>query len=74
MRMVVMLFSIATLVLYGYALAGMGGYLLGRGRLDYIVLGLAGGTATAVAALWIWKKNIHRYFMPDDEREPSRDL
>lgn len=68
MRIIVMLLSITTLVLYGYALAGMGGYLMGRGRLDYIVLGLLGGTITAGLALWLWKKNMHLYFLPDDER------
>lgn len=60
--------SITTLVLYGYALAGMGGYLMGRGRLDYIALGLLGGSATAGLALWLWKRNIHLYFPPDDDK------
>lgn len=68
MRIVVMWLSITTLVLYGYALAGMGGYLLGRGRIDYIALGLLGGSATAVTALWLWKKNIHRYFPPEQDK------
>jgi hypothetical protein len=48
--------------MYGYALAGMGGFLIGKGRLDYIIWGLTGGTGTAVAALWIWKKSLHLYF------------
>lgn len=67
MRVIVMCLSIATLILYGYAIAGMGGYLIGRGRLDYIVLGLLGGSTTAGLALWLWKKNIHLYFLPDDD-------
>ncbi|MCF4152590.1 hypothetical protein L2W58_12365 [Dethiosulfovibrio sp. F2B] len=66
MRIIVLLLSITTVVLYGYALAGMGGFLIGRGRIDYIVWGLAGGTTTAVAALWLWKKSIHLYFKDED--------
>ncbi len=65
MRLLVLLLSMATLVMFGYAIAGMGGYLLGRGRLDYIVFGLAGGVATACLALFLWKKNLHLYFYDD---------
>ena len=62
MRLLIMILSIATIILYGYAIAGMGGYLMGKGRLDYIILGLGGGTATAAIALYLWKKNLHLYF------------
>jgi hypothetical protein len=62
LRIIVLLLSIATIVLYGYALAGVGGFLIGKGRLDYIIWGLTGGTGTAVAALWIWKRSLHLYF------------
>lgn len=51
MRFIVLLLSIGTLVAYGYALAGLGGYLWGKGSMDYIVWGLILGTLSAVIAL-----------------------
>lgn len=56
MRFGVLLLSITTLVLYGYALAGLGGFLWGKGNTFYIYFGLLGGTASALLALWLWKK------------------
>ena len=56
MRQFVLLLSMGTIVLYGYALAGMGGYLLGRGRIDYIIFGLLGGSVSAWGALFFWRK------------------
>ena len=68
MRQFVLLLSMCTIVLYGYALAGMGGYLLGRGRIDYILFGLFGGSATAWGALFLWKKYL---LALDREREKT---
>ncbi|MGI6784319.1 MAG: hypothetical protein ACOX5A_08860 [Aminivibrio sp.] len=56
MRHIVLFLSMGTVVLYGYALAGLGGYLLGRGRLDYIVFGILLGSLSAAAAILLWKK------------------
>lgn len=56
MRQIVLVLSMGTIVLYGYALAGMGGYLMGRGRADYIVLGLGMGSILAASAIFLWKK------------------
>ena len=56
MRFTVLILSIATLVFFGYALAGVGGYLFGRGRPDLVALGLAGGVACAAAALYLWSR------------------
>ncbi len=66
MRQFVLLLSMGTIVLYGYALAGMGGYLLGRGRIDYVLIGLFGGSISAWAALFLWKKYL---LTLDEERE-----
>lgn len=66
MRIIVLLLSMGTVILYGYALAGMGGFLFGKGRMDYIVWGLSFGSITATAALWLWKRTMHLYF--DDEK------
>lgn len=62
MRQFVTLLCVATIVAYGYAIAGMGGYLMGRGNLSYIVWGLLGGTACAVAALWLFKTHPEDFF------------
>lgn len=56
MRITVLFLSIATLVLYGYALAGLGGYFFGKGRPDLVIIGLLLGTCSAVSALWLWRK------------------
>ena len=56
MRLTVLILSIATLVFFGYALAGVGGYLFGRGRPDLVALGLAGGVACAAASLYLWRR------------------
>ncbi len=62
MRQFVTLLCIGTIVAYGYAIAGMGGYLLGRGNLAYIVWGLLGGTACGAAALWLFKTHPEDFF------------
>lgn len=69
MRQFVLLLSMGTIVLYGYALAGMGGYLLGRGRIDYILFGLFGGSISAWAALFLWKKYLLALDREWEERE-----
>ena len=56
MRFTVLILSIATLVFFVYALAGVGGYLFGRGRPDLVALGLAGGVACAAASLYLWRR------------------
>ena len=56
MRFTVLILSIATLVFFVYALAGVGGYLFGRGRPDLVAIGLAGGVACAAAALYLWRR------------------
>ncbi len=65
MRFTVLILSIATLVFFGYALAGVGGYLFGRGRPDLVALGLSGGVACAAAALYLWR----RFLCSIDEEE-----
>ena len=57
-----------SVVFYGYALAGMGGFLLGRGRLDYVLFGLLLGTASAIASLLLWRR-----WLLQIEREMARE-
>jgi len=65
MRLIVTLLSIGTLIAYGYALAGLGGYLIGRGHLSYIVWGLLLGTVSAAAALFLWHKHAREFYVDD---------
>jgi hypothetical protein len=60
MRIIVLILSISTLVLYGHALAGLGGYFFEKGRPDLIVTGLLLGTACAVSALVLWRKYLNK--------------
>lgn len=56
MRHAVLVLSMGTVVLYGYALAGLGGYMMGRGRPDYIAFGLIFGTLSGAAAIFFVEK------------------
>ncbi len=66
MRLIVLLLSMGTVVLYGYALAGLGGYFLGKGRPDYIFIGLVMGSASAAAALLLWRKFLLQFEEKDE--------
>lgn len=68
MRFIVLLLSMGSVVLYGYALAGLGGYFFGRGRPDYFILGLGAGTLSAAASLFLWRK-----FLILLEKEAEKD-
>jgi tetrahydromethanopterin S-methyltransferase subunit C len=69
MRLIVLILSLASVVFYGKALAGLGSYLVGKGHPELMVIGLAGGTVTAVAALVCWK----RYLRQIEEEEGNRN-
>ena len=56
MRFVVLLLSMGSVVSFGYALAGLAGFLLSRGRPDYILGGLFFGFASATTSLLLWKR------------------
>ena len=62
MRPIVTLLCIATIVAYGYAVAGLGGYLLGHGNLTYIIAGLLGGTGCGTLALYLFKKHPEAFY------------
>ena len=55
MRFLVLLLSMSAVVFFGYAVAGLAGFLVGRGRVDYIVFGLFLGFASAAASLLLWR-------------------
>lgn len=69
MRFLVMALCLTTLVLYGHAIGGLWGYLIGKPGMPSIIGGLLGGTATAAAAIYLW----HRYMVKNLYSTPSSD-
>ncbi len=70
MRLLTLLFSVMTVASFGRALAGFGGFLFGKGRVDYIVQGLVLGCVFTVAAFWTWR----RYLREIDAEERKTPL
>ena len=56
MRLFITTLSMSSVIAFGYALAGYAGYAFGRGRKDYIVIGIVAGILTGSLALWLWKR------------------
>ena len=72
MRLFITVLSMTSVIAFGYALAGYAGYALGRGREDYIVLGLALGFLTGSLSLWLWKRWMPLFLEETDPREGER--
>ena len=68
MRLFITTLSMSSVIAFGYALAGYAGYAFGRGRKDYIVIGIVAGILTSSLALWLWKR-----WMPYFLEAPSED-
>ena len=60
LRIVVLILSLASVFLFGRALGGLGGYLIGIPRPDLIVQGLVGGVVTACLALLLWHDRLRK--------------
>jgi len=69
MRMFVLVLSLGTLLLYGRAIAGLWGYMIGQPRPDMILTGLLGGTAAGAASLFFWRKRIKTLDWIQEERD-----
>ena len=67
MRIIVTGLSIATIFAYGYAIAGLGGFLLGKGNINYIVWGLTCGSIFAALALYLWKEHPEAFYESHDK-------
>jgi hypothetical protein len=67
-RISVLLLSFGSIIGYGYALGGLGGYLFDRGRPLVIAAGLIGGTISAIAAIAVWRR-----YLEDIRRECEED-
>ncbi len=68
MRFFVLILSMSSVLFFSYAIAGMGGFMFGRGRLDYIAFGLLAGGGAAVSAIWLWR----RWLVPADLEASSK--
>lgn len=73
MRLVVLLLSLGTMVLYGRAIAALWSFMIGRPRPGMLILGLLGGTLTAVSAVLLWKKRLRELdWVKEDEEGQQR--
>ncbi|MDR1915203.1 MAG: hypothetical protein LBQ58_01345 [Synergistaceae bacterium] len=54
-RIMTLMASMGTILCYGYALGGVGGYLVGRGSPFIAAAGIISGSLLAFAAIRIWK-------------------
>ncbi|NLL37880.1 MAG: hypothetical protein GX256_10235 [Fretibacterium sp.] len=72
MRLFITLLSLGSMISFGYALAGYGGKLFGRGRTDYVVVGLIAGLTMAALSLYLWKKYLPS-FLEDVQEDESPD-
>ena len=67
-RIITLICSMMVMVCFGQAIAGMGGYLVGRGRPLYVLLGLCGGAVFSYAAIAVWKS-----YLKDVTAEDARE-
>jgi len=58
MRLIVLILSLGTMLLYGRAIAGLWSYVIGQPRPYLLISGLLGGTISAVSAILLWRKRI----------------
>lgn len=68
-RILVLILSFSTIIAFGYALGGLWGYMVGRGRPLVIALGLAGGAVCACVALRLWRSYLEDIEKEDAEKE-----
>ncbi|MGC9372545.1 MAG: hypothetical protein ACP5DY_04415 [Thermovirgaceae bacterium] len=71
MRFLIMILCLATLVLYGHAIAGLWGYFVGKPGMSAIFRGLLGGTATGALAIFLWHRYMVEGLFGGQSREPS---
>ena len=75
MRLIILLLSMGAVTFYGYALAGLAGFFIGKGRLDYIVFGLVFGTGSAGVSLLLWRRwlSLLEKEMPEDRSDEEEE-
>lgn len=67
-RLLVLFLSFGTIIAFGYALGGLGGYMYDKGKPLVIAAGLIGCCASAAAAMKIW-----RSYLTDIEAEDAKN-
>ncbi|MEG1641694.1 MAG: hypothetical protein RR272_01145 [Synergistaceae bacterium] len=67
-RIAVLMLSFATLISFGKAIKGLGGYLINQGNPLLIATGLTSGIVFACLAIKIWKS-----YLNDIEKEKSKN-
>lgn len=67
-RLLVLFLSFGTIISFGYALGGLGGYIFDQGKPLVIAAGLGGGIAMATAALKIWGTYLDDLKKEDEEK------
>ena len=72
MRLFITMLSMISVIAFGHALAGYAGYILGHGRKDYIVLGLALGFLSGAFSLWLWRRWMPR-FLEDAQNQEEQE-
>ncbi len=63
-RLLVLFLSFGTIIAFGYAPGGLGGYMFDQGKPKVIAAGLIGGIVSAYIALKVW-----RTYLDDIDRE-----
>lgn len=63
-RLIVLVLSFATIICFGYALGGVGAYVMGKEKPLVIAGGLIGGSLCLLLALKLW-----RQFLDETEKE-----
>lgn len=68
-RILVMILSFGAIIAFGYALGGLGSYLVGQKRPLVIAAGLVGGVASSFAAMRVWRSYLSDIAAEDAEKE-----
>jgi len=55
-HIMILILSMLATIFMAYAVAGISGFFLGSGRIDFIVFGLLGAIISGVSALILWQK------------------
>ena len=66
-RLSVLFLSFGTIIAFGYALGGLGGYMFGKGKPLVIAAGLVGGVVSGALALIIWRTYLNDIAREDAE-------
>ena len=72
-RLLVLFLSFGTIIAFGYALGGLGGYMFGEGKPLVIAAGLTGGALSGFMALRIWRSYLDKEAAAGGPESPQHD-